>query len=98
MPSFHEGMSNSVLEAMACALPVVATAVSGNSDLVCHRQSGLLVPPRNPAALAAAIDELLDNPNNARDMGRLGRHTVETHYRAEEMINRCLALYARRHR
>ncbi len=97
MPSFHEGISNSILEAMACALPVVATAVSGNTDLVRHRHNGLLVPPKNPATLAAAIDELLNAPDTARTMGVSGRHIAETHYCADEMINRCVALYARQH-
>lgn len=95
MPSFHEGMSNSVLEAMACALPVVATAVSGNTDLVRHRHNGLLVPPNDPAALAAALDELLENLDTAREMGNRSRHIVQTHYSGDEMINRYLALYAR---
>jgi glycosyltransferase involved in cell wall biosynthesis len=93
MPSFHEGMSNAVLEAMACALPVVATAVSGSSNLIVHKSSGLLVPPDEPAALAAALDELLDNPENARKMGAYGRHIVEAQYRFDTMIKRFCSLY-----
>jgi glycosyltransferase involved in cell wall biosynthesis len=95
MPSFHEGMSNSVLEAMACALPVVATAVSGNSDLVSHGRSGLLVPPDDPAALAAAIDGLLHDPVRARELGAYGRTIAETRYRFDTMVDRCCELYRR---
>ena len=95
MPSFHEGISNSVLEAMACALPVVATDISGNTDLVRQRHNGLLVPPGDAPALAAAIDELLDNPETGRAMGRCGRTIAQSHYCFNDMIRRYCALYAR---
>jgi glycosyltransferase involved in cell wall biosynthesis len=95
MPSFHEGISNSVLEAMACALPVIATDVIGNSDLVRDHYNGLLVPPGNDQALAAALDELLDNPGNARQMGLRGQHIAQTNYSFDTMIERHCALYAR---
>ncbi len=96
MASFHEGMSNSVLEAMACGLPVVATAVSGNSDLVTHGRSGLLVQPDDAAALAAALESLLSDPGKARELGAYGRHIAETKYRFDTMIDRFCALYRRR--
>ena len=94
MPSFHEGISNSVLEAMACALPVVATGVCGNTDLVRHRHNGLLVPPDDPPALADAIDELSKNPDTARKMGRYAQNIAQTDYSFNEMIQRYCALYA----
>jgi glycosyltransferase involved in cell wall biosynthesis len=95
MPSFHEGISNSVLEAMACALPVVATGVCGNTDLVHHRQNGLLVPPNDPLALADAIDELSENPDTARKMGRCAQNIAQTDYSLNETIQRYCALYGR---
>ncbi len=95
MPSFHEGISNSILEAMACALPVVATEVCGNTDLVRQRHNGLLVLPGNPPALAAALDELLENPDKARKMGYQGQHMAQTDYSFDLMIQRHCALYSR---
>lgn len=72
-PSFAEGMPNSVLEAMAAGLPVVATRVSGNEDLIADGENGLLVPPGDPGALAAAIRRLMDDPALARTMGERAR-------------------------
>jgi glycosyltransferase involved in cell wall biosynthesis len=72
VPSDYEGMSNVLLEAMVAAVPVVATRVSGAVDLIIDRVNGCLVPPRDPEALAAAIDEMLRSP------GRLGRRSRET--------------------
>jgi glycosyltransferase involved in cell wall biosynthesis len=96
MPSFHEGISNSILEAMACALPVIASDVIGNTDLVRHRHNGLLVPAGDAPALAAALDELLDNPAKAREMGCSGQHLAQTRYCFDDMVDRYCALYARR--
>ncbi|MCC3275536.1 glycosyltransferase [Arthrobacter sp. zg-Y40] len=68
------------LEAMACAVPVVATAVGGLIDTVVHGKTGLLVPPRDPAALAAALGELLQNPGYARRLGTAGRQRASARY------------------
>jgi len=68
-PSFQEGMPNSVLEPMAGGLPVVATRMSGNVDLVADGENGLLVPPGDASALASAIRRLLEVPALARRMG-----------------------------
>ncbi len=94
MPSFHEGISNSVLEAMACALPVVATAVCGNIDLVRHNHNGLLVPPDDAPALAAALDELLEDPDRARKIGTQGKHSAQGQFSFEKMIQNHCNLYA----
>jgi glycosyltransferase involved in cell wall biosynthesis len=76
-PSFQEGLPNSVLEAMAAGLPVVATRVSGNEDLVTDGHNGLLVPPGSPTALAAAIRRLIDDPALARRMGERSQERAE---------------------
>jgi glycosyltransferase involved in cell wall biosynthesis len=80
LPSSNEGLPRSILEAMAAGVPVVATNVGGNAELVATERTGLLVPPRDPDALAAAIEQLLRAPDLAREMGRAGRLTVEQHF------------------
>jgi glycosyltransferase involved in cell wall biosynthesis len=80
LPSSNEGLPRSILEAMAAAVPVVATNVGGNAELVVTERTGLLVPPRDPNALAAAIEKLLCAPDTAREMGRAGRLMVEQHF------------------
>lgn len=76
LASRMEGMPNVVLEAMAYALPVVATDVAGSRDLVSHAETGLLVPVANDAALAAALDRLLDDAQLRRCMGDAARARV----------------------
>jgi glycosyltransferase involved in cell wall biosynthesis len=76
-PSYMEGLPNSVLEAMAAGLPIVATRVSGNEDLVTDGDNGLLVPPGDAPALAAAIRRLMDDPALARRMGERSRARAE---------------------
>jgi len=95
LPSLWEGMSNAMLEAMAAARPVVATAVDGNLDQVVHRETGLLVPPGDSAALAVAILEIAQDPEAAREMGRRGRRRVEAEFSLDRMTRAYLDLYAR---
>lgn len=94
LPTLSEGMSNVLLEAMACGLPVVATAVGGNSDLISHRCNGMLVPPADPQALREALVELLENTTLAQHLGGRARKTVEDHYSMERVTERYLQLYA----
>jgi glycosyltransferase involved in cell wall biosynthesis len=68
------------LEAMACGLPVVAAAVGGLIDTVVHGKTGLHVPPQDASALAAALGELLANPEQARQLGKAGRRRVCSRY------------------
>jgi len=93
LSSEREGMPNAVLEAMAAGRPVVATAVGGTPDVVLDGVTGLLVPPRDPAALARAIQSLLDDPARAREMGAAGRWRVEEHFSLEAVVARTVALY-----
>jgi glycosyltransferase involved in cell wall biosynthesis len=76
-PSLREGMQVSLVEAMAAGLPIVATAVGGTPDAVAHGETGLLVSPAQPAALAGAVLELLANRDRMRSMGAAGRRRAE---------------------
>lgn len=79
-PSRHEGMPNAVLEAMASGLPVLATDIAGNEELVIPDHTGLLVSPDNPAALQKALELLLTDPDCRERMGSAARQRVEDHY------------------
>jgi glycosyltransferase involved in cell wall biosynthesis len=76
LPSYREGVPRSLLEAAACALPIVATDVPGCREVVTHGVTGLLVPARDAAALAAAIRSLYEKPAERLRMGRAGRERV----------------------
>jgi glycosyltransferase involved in cell wall biosynthesis len=93
LSSHAEGMSNAVLEAMAMERPVVATDGGGTREVVRHGQSGLLVPPKDPEALAVAIGDVLAQPARARAMGQLGRRIVEDAFSAQAMVRRMEQLY-----
>lgn len=77
LPSLAEGISNTIMEAMASGLPVVATDVGGNGELVAEGKTGYLVPRDDPAAMATALSQYLDRPE------RIGQHGVASRARAE---------------
>ena len=91
--SLYEGFPNAVLEAMAAGRPVVATAVGGTVEAVESDRTGLLVPPRDSAALAAAILRLLTQPELARSYGAAGRERVEAEFSIARMVGRYADLY-----
>ncbi len=93
--SIAEGMPNSVLEAMAMRLPIVATAVGGTPEVVVQGETGLLVPPGDPVALAAAIEKLLANPEMAQTFGRAGRERIEQRFAEGVMVRRLEVLLDR---
>lgn len=93
LSSHDEGMSNAVLEGMAMELPVVATDVGGTGEVVRHGASGMLVPAKDPAALARAIAEVLSDRDRARAMGRLGREIVVERFSAPAMVRQMEELY-----
>jgi len=93
LPSLWEGMSNSLLEAMAAGKPVVATDVGGSSEVVIDGKPGFLVPPKAPEALAGAVLHLLTDPELARDLGKAGRIRVEAEFTPEIMVARLEELY-----
>ncbi|NRF66503.1 TIGR03088 family PEP-CTERM/XrtA system glycosyltransferase [Aquincola sp. S2] len=93
LPSLAEGISNTILEAMASALPVIATAVGGNAELVATGASGLIVPPADAKALADALESLAGDPDRAADMGRAGRARAIGQFSLQAMVARYQGLY-----
>ncbi len=94
LPSRAEGISNTIMEAMASGLPVVATAVGGNDELVRDGETGRLVPAEDPAALALALQACGD-PALRRRMGAAGRVRAEAAFSLAAMVNRYLEVYDR---
>jgi glycosyltransferase involved in cell wall biosynthesis len=89
------GITGSIREALACERPVVATRLEGMPELVVDGETGLLVPPREPAALAAAILRVLGDPTAAQTMARAGRKRVEAHFSLRAKLDATEALYRR---
>ena len=94
MSSISEGYSIALLEACACALPIVATHVGGNGEIVADGVNGLTVPSRDPDALAGALLALLGDPARAAAMGRSGREWLLSNATFEVMSRRYLDVYA----
>lgn len=95
LPSRAEGISNTLLEAMASGVPVVATDVGGNGELVADGETGLLVPPENPAALAEGLASYFHDPQRAMAHGVAGRGRVEREFCLDVMVSRYIACYDR---
>ena len=93
LPSLREGLSNTLLEAMATGLPVVATRVGGTPELVEEGKTGTLVPPGDPDALAEAIKTYLDLPDRLRTHGVAGRKRVEERFSLSKMVSGYLDVY-----
>jgi glycosyltransferase involved in cell wall biosynthesis len=91
--SDSEGLSNAIMEYMVASLPVVATDVGGNRELVRHGKTGILVPPNNENAIASAVMDLLDDPNKCADMGRAGREFIKSNFSAEKMQKETCNVY-----
>jgi L-malate glycosyltransferase len=89
------GITGTLREAMALGVPVIASAAGGNPELVVDGESGLLVPPRDPAATARAIRRLLTDPPLASLLARGGRDRVEKGFSSEIRLDRIEALYSR---
>jgi glycosyltransferase involved in cell wall biosynthesis len=93
MPSLKEGLGIAALEAMASALPVIASDVGGLREVVEDARTGIIVPPANSDASASAIKRLAGSPELRTQMGTAGRARVVENYSMEQMAARTLALY-----
>jgi glycosyltransferase involved in cell wall biosynthesis len=95
LPTYREGFPNVPLEAAAMGLPVVATSVPGCIEAVHDGVTGLLIPPRDSAALAAALSSYLDDQDMRIEHGRAGRERVLQEFRQEELWEAILEEYRR---
>jgi sugar transferase (PEP-CTERM/EpsH1 system associated) len=95
LPSLAEGISNTILEAMASGLPVIATAVGGNADLVQQPETGVIVPAANVDAMAVEIVKLANDPDGSRNMGCAGRQRVLNQFSMQAMVATYQGVYDR---
>ena len=93
MSSVTEGLGTSVLDAMACGRAVVATRAGGIPESVVDGETGLLVPVRDPAALASAVGRLLRDPDRRRALGEAGRARARARFSAARMVAETIAVY-----
>ncbi len=91
VPSLRtEGFGRVATEAMALAKPVVGSSAGGLLEIILHNETGLLVPPNDPQAIATAACEILNDPNKAQSMGTMGRERVEKYFAQGEQMRKVL--------
>lgn len=95
LPSVAEGMSNSLLEALATALPCLASDIGGNVDLIDDGRTGLLVPAGDVRAWSASLIQVLDDPEFAARLGSAARDRIEAEFALPVVVDRYVALYRR---
>ena len=93
LPSYREGLPKGLIEAAACATPLVATDVPGSREVVEDGVNGLLVEPRDSASLAKAMERLIGDGNARLTMGRAGREKVLAQFEEENVNRQTLAIY-----
>jgi len=93
LPSLYEGLPLVAIEALACAIAMVATSVEGTPEIILNNETGVLVPPADPSALATAIAKILGNPDWAAKLGRQGRTLVERRFDLRTQISETIELY-----
>lgn len=93
LPSLAEGFSNAILESMAAGLPMVATDVGGNREAIVEGETGFLVPPKDPDALADRILRLLEDRTLAEKFGKAGRRRIEEFFTLDRMVSETERFY-----
>ena len=93
LPSHREGLPKTLLEAAACGRPMIATDVPGCREIVSQGRTGLLVPAKDPPALAQAIETLVSDSGKRKEMGRAARADAVEKFSESIVIERVLALY-----
>jgi glycosyltransferase involved in cell wall biosynthesis len=94
LTSEDEGMPVALMEAGACGVPVVATAVGGIPELIEDRVTGLLAIPDDHKSVAKALQRLLENKSLASQMGQAARHRIEKHFSLTGQVDRLLGLWS----
>jgi len=93
LPSISEGLSNTILEAMSCELPIVATDVGGNSEIVKNGITGYLVPSNDIEAMTKALSDLISKPDQRKQMGIASRKITMSCFSLKEMVENYEKLY-----
>ena len=93
MSSIYEGLGRSITEALSCGVPVVCTSVEGVPEIVRDNKTGILVPPKDPGALATGIIKSLNDMDNARKMAEEGRKFVNENFDVKKMVDDIDTLY-----
>ncbi|WP_415900110.1 glycosyltransferase family 4 protein [Neptuniibacter sp. QD48_11] len=93
LPSYREGLPKSLIEAAACGRAVITTDVPGCRDAIVAGETGILVPVKDPLALADAINWLIDTPEQRRKMGKAGRLLAENEFNIENVIDKHMTIY-----
>lgn len=88
-----EGISNAIMEYMACGLPVVCSKGGGNHEIVVHEQTGFIIEPEDPKILAEKLLWLMNHPDIAKKMGAAGRERIEREFTIEKMVNNTFSVY-----
>ncbi len=86
LPSYREGLPTSLIEAMACGIPSIATSIRGSSQLISHEQTGLLVPPKSPFELFSALCQLRSQPDLMRTISANARSLILNDYSIEKFL------------
>jgi glycosyltransferase involved in cell wall biosynthesis len=93
LPSRTEGLSNVLLEAMSFELPVIATGISGTTDVVEHGENGMLIPPESPEALSNAMEFIINDPGSSLQLGKNARRRIVERFSLDEVARRYSELY-----
>lgn len=95
LTSLYEGLSNAIMEAMISGLPVVATDVGGNRELISNGETGFLCQPNNISDLVEKVMYIIDNPKKAEEMGRNGRVKIINEFSIDKMVKKTENIYLR---
>jgi glycosyltransferase involved in cell wall biosynthesis len=92
-PALMEGLGISLIQAAACAVPIIASRAGGMPEIVRHEQNGLLIEPGDLDALVQALKRLIDEPETRQQFGQAGRQLVQSEFSIDAMVQGNLAVY-----